>query len=344
MATLTVYPDAHPETTTVDGWAVHDSASPLTWATIHGGAGTLATASGADITLCKFTSHADSNRWTELRRSILLFDISAIGSPISAATLTLYGNNKSDVLGVAPDINIYESAPATNTDVVAGDFDSLSTTPLSTAITYADWDFDIALATAPNDFVLNADGLALLNEARIGDGIIKLGARNANYDVANIEPSWSASSTSSFGCHSADKGGAHRPKLVVTYGFPSVRPSAGAITRITGIIHNFDPKNPDYRQRYSLTCVLGGISVFAASQWSLSGKARPWPWPWDRWGVLQWRPDRPYGAPGDVRIIPFDGLPGDVRIMPPLPGDPPFPPGVEPYTPPPEGEDGWSEV
>jgi hypothetical protein len=119
-----------------------------------------------------------------------------------------------DSLGIAPDLNIYSSNPASNTALVAGDFDSLGTTAFcDTPILFTNW------GTGYNDFALNASGLAAISKT----GVSKFGLRNANYDVAdeldpnNHDPSWSSDTTSAVSPWYSEKGEGYQPKLVVTY-------------------------------------------------------------------------------------------------------------------------------
>jgi hypothetical protein len=125
---------------------------------------------------------------------------------ISAAVLSLYGTLKSDGLSATPDTNVCSSAPASNTVLVAGDFDSLGATAFATAIAYAAW------STAGfNDFTLNASGVANISLT----GVSKFGARNFNYDAINNAPPWVSLGLSRTQFATADS--ANDPKLVVTY-------------------------------------------------------------------------------------------------------------------------------
>ena len=105
---------------------------------------------------------------------------------------------------------MYSSAPATDTAIVTGDYSTLGSTAFSTAITYAGFS-----TTGYNDFALNNDGIANISKT----GISKFGARNANYDVANVDPATgSASLTSGMDTFAVEAAGTTTdPKLVVTY-------------------------------------------------------------------------------------------------------------------------------
>ena len=53
------------------------------------------------------------------------------------------------------------------------------------------------------------------------DGITKLGFRDQTYDVADSAPSWGSSNQGKVNFYQAEKGGAYRPKLVVTHAVPA---------------------------------------------------------------------------------------------------------------------------
>jgi hypothetical protein len=208
----TFYPDADPETNSVDGRALHNE-DLLTWATLVAAAGTWGDANVAFEGVIDIRSSATSDRWRVIQRGIFLFDTSSLpdDAEISAATLSLFGAGKADSLGIIPDVNIYSSNPASNTDVVAGDYDSLGSTAFSTAITYANW-----VVPGYNDFTLNSSGIAAISKT----GISKFGTRNANYDVSETAPSWTSDTYSFLRSYFAEQGSGYEPKLVVTYSVP----------------------------------------------------------------------------------------------------------------------------
>ena len=163
-----------------------------------------------------FQSDSGTGNWKQLGRGIALFDTSSLTAAaiISAAIQSFYGSAKADALGITPDANIVSSAPASNTALAAGDFDSLGAAAwCDTAVTYANW-----FITGYNDFAYNATGLAGISKT----GITKTGIRNANYDISGTPPTWSASVVSRLAWISADTAGTTTdPKLVVTFALPS---------------------------------------------------------------------------------------------------------------------------
>jgi len=207
----TYYPDAHAESTSVDGY-VAASGSEWTWAEIiaHAGVGSSDTVAKSEFMMISAWDATD--KWEQVLRSIFLFDTSGLddGATISAATFSVYGDGKDDGLSVTPDINVYSSDPASNDDLVSGDYDSLGTTAYcDTAITYAGFD-----TSDYNDFAFNATGLAAISKT----GVTKLGLRNASFDVSGTPPTWSAGwAYSRIKGYFAEQGTGYKPKLVVTY-------------------------------------------------------------------------------------------------------------------------------
>ena len=191
-----------------------------TWAALRAAGGSNVDDSNTIIFAPLINSGYNDPYWQGLRRHILLFDLSVLtpGTAISTLTLSLKGNDKRDELNIAPTINIYSSAPASNMGLVAGDFNSLgSTAYCDTPIAYADW------INLFNDFVFNATGIAAAQTAADGDGILKLGVRIANYDADGATPTWSFRGITAFESYSVDYAGTDRdPKLVIATGFPTV--------------------------------------------------------------------------------------------------------------------------
>ncbi|MFH0886565.1 MAG: hypothetical protein V1843_00190, partial [bacterium] len=226
-ATLTVYPDPHSETNSVDGYCNHFVSAGTDWATLRGAAGNDFIDNSANILASQIYSHTDTDKWKDLERGIFLFLTSSLGAGnIIDGKFSIYGASKADNLSITPNLNIYVSAPASNTTLAGGDFDSLGAIALcDTAITYA------GFSTAGyNDFVLNADGLTNINKTSVS----KFGTRNVNYDVSGSTPVWSSNTYSFHNCFGADQAGtSNDPKLVVNYEYPKIIIDAGSYD-ITG--------------------------------------------------------------------------------------------------------------
>ena len=217
--TDTYYPDANPESTSVDGDVGRGPGTAESWSTIRsastGTTGDNHDSNASRVTFYIYSPASSGDSWGSLHRSYYLFDTSALpeGNEISSATLSLYGNAKSDALSITPDINIYSSNPASNTALVPDDYDQHGTTAYSTAITYSGWS-----TSGYNDFALNGSGIAAISAT----GVSKFGARNANYDVSGTVPTHSVSADSYVHSYYADQTGTtNDPKLVIVHDVPN---------------------------------------------------------------------------------------------------------------------------
>jgi len=211
-ATGTYYPDAHPETSSVDGACRNgDAGNPLTWDTLHDAtSGDEAQDEAADGAFIYYSSHADADKWKYMRRGFFLFDTSALPDDalILVATLSIYGGAV-DTSPWNALVKIYASSPANNDDLILDDFDAVGTTPFcDTGISAGSWSI-----AGYNDFSLNASGIAAISKT----GVSKFSARDANWDVPDIEPTWSDPAVSYIECYYAERGNGFKPKLVVTY-------------------------------------------------------------------------------------------------------------------------------
>lgn len=236
FSTLTQYPGSIGTDNPVDGYMYQNTAGGLTWANLVAAAGSAASYGTSSDNIIYFQSNDGTANWITLLRSIYCFDTSALtaAATISAATMSLYGTNKSDTFTTpaAPDINIYSSAPAATNALVAGDFDSLGTTAFSdTAVSYASWS-----TSAYNDFTFNASGIGGISKT----GITKTGARNANHDVANSSPTFANNKSAELdGYFSNQTGTSSDPKLVVTYTSSSIKSfnglAAASVKSVNGL-------------------------------------------------------------------------------------------------------------
>jgi len=217
MATLTVYPEAGSggSNVSVDAYVRRYNTAGETWATIHDSAVATAVVKDAETTLfTEIYSKGSSTDWIGLARSIFTMDTSSLGASatVNSAVFSVIPSSKTDNAGISPDMNVFSSSPADSNDVVAGDYDSLGTTPFSTAKAYA----DIVIASY-NDFTLNASGLAAISLT----GITELGLRNENYDADNVEPlhpgGLSNLQSRVLGYFADSTGTTNDPKLVIDY-------------------------------------------------------------------------------------------------------------------------------
>jgi hypothetical protein len=222
LNTLTSYPDPNPEITSADGWTALSSVD-IVWATLIASAGNSSNSVTGNAQMVRFTASTTTNQWAALYRAVFMFDTSSLGASatIESAILSLFGTFKNDPTSNTPDINIYSSAPGSNTDVGAGDYNTLGSTPFGTAITFSGWS-----SSTYNDFTLNASGISNISKT----GISKFGTRNANYDVAAVAPTWATGANTNINGNHADQDGtANDPKLVVNYILPGGTPQSEII-------------------------------------------------------------------------------------------------------------------
>ena len=206
--TLTVYPDASPETTSVDGYDAAIETNE-TWTNVVNGAGDVGSDTASPLLLNQINAGSTTDRWARIYRAFILFDTSSIGAAtIDSAVLSIYGSSKSDTAGIAPNLNIFSSNPASNTAIVAGDYGNVGSTEFSTDISYASFS-----TSAYNDFTLNASG-----EAAIDTGGISKFSTRSDYDSTDSAPTWTSSLQSYLrGVSAENTGTTQDPKLVVNY-------------------------------------------------------------------------------------------------------------------------------
>lgn len=212
--TLTVYPAAGANSP-VDGMVGRNSVDE-SFATIIAGAGNEADATGSTyVPIVWIGCSGTLNQFEKLRRAIILFDTSALtaNATISAAVLSLWGSSKSDdAVAITPNVDIYTSTPAANNALANADYGQLgSVSQTGSPITYANF---VGNETQYNAFTFDATGRGNISKT----GISKFGTRNANYDVAAVQPTWTINTTHALQASMADVAGtSNDPKLVVTY-------------------------------------------------------------------------------------------------------------------------------
>lgn len=210
-------PDAHPETNSVDGYTEYVDNGGLDWATIRGKADANVDADASNDGIPRVSSDDITDKWRVFERVIMGFDTSSIGSDstIDSGTFTVVSNLKSEDFGGA--IRLVSSSPASNTAIVAGDFDSYGTANLATDITLANWD-----AAGSNAYTLNTAGKDHINKT----GTTNFGLR-VDLDADDAEPTWSASGASRARVLFADNGSSE-PILNITFSATSTA-TAGAM-------------------------------------------------------------------------------------------------------------------
>jgi hypothetical protein len=206
----TFYPDTHPESTSVDGDCQMFHMYGTTWSTIKAEGGSSADDTATEMQYQMYCYSTETvGRWWIMQRMIFLFDTHTLTAQalVGSGTLSLYAQSK-QAGSCSPSINIYSSAPASNTALAAGDFDSLGTTAFcDTPVAYGSWGVGYV------DFVLNAAGKAAVDI----DGITKMGGRNPTYDAGSSEPPWSIGANAFLQAYTANQGNGYKPKLALLW-------------------------------------------------------------------------------------------------------------------------------
>lgn len=201
--TSTYYPDADPETSSVDGMVTNQG---TVWATVHDATiGSNADPSGLFFyIIARFVSPN-----YRIDRGFTLFDVTGLpgGAVISAATISVYGQGKT--AGTGRSYNIYSSNPATNASLITDDYEQVGATAFcDTARTQAAWTY--GTPGTPNNFALNASGIAAIS------GVSKFSIREVDKDVGNAAPTDNIYVVA----WAAEQGAGYKPRLVVTYTIP----------------------------------------------------------------------------------------------------------------------------
>ena len=232
MTVTTVYPDPDTETTTVDG-AVANDRSTL-WATTHD-----ATSASNDQGLGgAFPSRSEPANWTEgifsyqyqagnrtvISRGFFLFDTSSINDTdtVSAATFSWYVLYELDYSDNTSQeyVALVSSTPASNTDLVVGDYDQCGDAINNPTKGASDLTNASVSLNAYNDWALNATGLGWITKT----GVTKLGLREG-HDVEDVVPTYSTDTNDVYsvaGRFADYTGTSSDPKLVVTHAGSSV--------------------------------------------------------------------------------------------------------------------------
>ena len=209
---LTVYPDPHVETLTVDGLCARGIAG--TWAEVRDGAGTASSDSDSSNVAPRLLSSNTTDAWARITRALLLFDCRALTSAaqISDASLSLRGSAVAN--NYAGSVIICASAPAANTAVATGDYLLMRdlTTPFSNPFALSGWSTD-----GYNVIPLIAAGIAAIVKSGDTSAMTKLGLR-INWDITNTPPTWRNSREDSVTWRTADYANlTSDPYLYITY-------------------------------------------------------------------------------------------------------------------------------
>lgn len=208
----TYYPDAHIESTSVDGDAIVDNCN-MSWAQIIGANGTLSNDDGNNLILASTTARTGSpaNRFNINIRGIALFDSSGLddSAVISAASFNFDSiTNKADALGTF-DLHCILSSCASNTALVAADYQAFTRTNYG-SIAWADISDSVW-----NRLSFNSTGIASVSKTGISKYMFM-----SSWDYSqSFGGTWVAGANSAVVASSADT--TSDPYLYVTYTIPT---------------------------------------------------------------------------------------------------------------------------
>lgn len=212
-AAATYYPDANPETSSVDGPVINDPVDG-TWSALRDASvGTTAGESTANGVVVQLVSGAGSDTWTSMARGFIGFDTSAAGT-VSDASICVYVNGLLDSGSWNLNYAFYEGTPASTTALVVGDFDQAGTTALSESRAHSSMTDETVEC-----WDLNATGLTYLNGTNSPVFVLRSTA-----DATNTPPSWAASKNSFLQIYWADDAGTSRDPYLLTSEDPRESP------------------------------------------------------------------------------------------------------------------------
>lgn len=204
--TDTFFPNANPESTSVDGFTRYGPGSDVTFSALVGGNGTASFDSfpNAQIFL---RSTATTDRYDLVDRFHALFDTSILpdNDTVASAVFSIYGiNDSANELSLSA--NVYDTNPASNTAITDSDHQLASSTAQATAIAQSAFS-----ASNYTDWTLTATGRASIAKT----GVTKFALRYVN-DASGVAPTWAPSKNNYFGFAAAEDS-VGDPKLVIVH-------------------------------------------------------------------------------------------------------------------------------
>src|SRR3990167_4421757 len=212
--TSTFYPDADPESTSVDGQASCDNTATA-WSTIQSAADSALASDIGGQANHVYVGQETSNRWW-LYRSFYLFDTSALGDTdtIDSASFNLYVTATLNFnTGTAKYISLVSSSPASDTAITTADYDQVGTTKLATDINTV----DITL-NEYKPWILNATGITNISKTDVSKFALRHGQ-----DLNNEQPSVGGDNGINGARFQDYDGTTSGPKLVVEHTSPAVQ-------------------------------------------------------------------------------------------------------------------------
>ena len=209
---VTYYPEAHEESSTVDG-NYDANQSETAWNTIreHGGVNANDTAT-ADATMLLSSGPTDQ-KWDLYRCGCALFSTSSIGGDTKNSGILSWAGEGATADNFSLSVGITAATLASATAVVAGDFDGRGFTRFcDTDVAFSAW----AVSGSYNNFTLNTAGLAAVSTSGVSSFGVTTSADIDN--TGTTGPTWASNTTAYATTYFADQSGTSTdPKLVVVH-------------------------------------------------------------------------------------------------------------------------------
>ncbi|MFN3692674.1 MAG: LamG-like jellyroll fold domain-containing protein [Candidatus Paceibacteria bacterium] len=234
--TSVFYPDANPESSSVDGWTQYES-TQISWSAIRTANGTGSGDTDATRYVLAAAAGTATSTFNNLRRGIFVFNTAPIADTdyISGATLSFVATAKGDHDAINERFaNLTSASTASNVAIAASDYQSQSvhTTKLSTDKSIK---YDIvADSSTYTDWTLNSDGLANISTSSVS----KFGLRFVE-DISSTTMPWNSGYNYGISIRLADTANTSLdPKLVVEHSATSS--PVATTTTIQNIAYTYD--------------------------------------------------------------------------------------------------------
>ena len=210
MTTFTGSPDAHPETSTIDGYAQRTGVDEI-WATIRGGNGNSSPDSATTIVV-GIRASTTTDQYQRMLRAAILVDTSSIPDTdsIDSGKLEHGGTAVNDQFAESAAVALVECSLASPTAVADSDYENAfgNTTRFASDIAHSAINTD----TTANEHTLNAAGLAHIKVTAVTEFALQ-----SVFDVDNAEPTWGNDDKALYTFHSAEATGAEIPLLTIEH-------------------------------------------------------------------------------------------------------------------------------
>lgn len=209
LTTHDFYPDAHPETTSVDGEAYRGPRDE-SFATGRAAAGDASQDSNSTDDCIRIdTTNLSTNSFSPILRGMFLVDGSALtaDATVTAVDFKIYVNSKNDVLSQS--LDVCTCTPGSNTAIVTSDYNIANHS-------------DVSQISSPPTIASISTGAYLtlgMNATGIGNfsktGVSKYSTRGSS-DRANSAPTWASTSNAKLNINFAESA-SNKPTYTVTF-------------------------------------------------------------------------------------------------------------------------------